>query len=445
MEQNIYLLRRKRFAGGKNKPSEPRYIRNLKKGIWLYFLLLIFEGALRKWIMPGLATPLLIVRDPVALYIILVAMSKNMIPKSPFLIFVVFIGFISFLTALLFGHGNIIVAVYGARILLLHFPLIFIIGRVFSRDDVIKIGVITLWIAMFMTMLIAAQFYSSQSAWVNQGVGGEETAGFTGALGFFRPSGTFSFTNGNTLFFSFVACFVAFFSVEKRGVNKFLVLGAGIALIAAIPLSISRTLLFQVALTLVFLTLAVSRKPKYLGRLLAVCIGVIFVLYFLSKTNFFQVGTDVFTSRFESANMQERGLESVFMDRFLGGLVGAITTKRQMPFFGGGLGLGTNAAAMLLSGERRFLVGEGEWGRIIGELGFMIGICLIFTRLLLAIDLAKKAYLRLVKDDLLPWILISFGFITISQGLWSQPTALGFSTLIGGLILASLNKNRTAP
>ena len=39
----------------------------LKAGIWLYLLLLLFEGALRKWVLPGLADPLLVIRDPIAL------------------------------------------------------------------------------------------------------------------------------------------------------------------------------------------------------------------------------------------------------------------------------------------------------------------------------------------------------------------------------------------
>ncbi|MES2646511.1 MAG: hypothetical protein V4717_06520 [Bacteroidota bacterium] len=428
------------LQGAKDQGFEPLYIRNLKRGIWLYFLLLIFEGALRKWVLPGLSTQLLIIRDPVAFYIIMLAISRNIIPKNPYLFFIIFIGFISFLTALLFGHGSIIVAVYGARIFFLHFPLIFIIGRVFSREDVLKLGIATMWIAILMAILITSQFYSSQSAWVNQGVGGEETVGFTGALGFFRPSGTFSFTNGNALFFSFVAAFVAFFSIERKRINKFLLAAAAIALITAIPISISRSLFFQVALTLLFLVMAVSRKPKYIGRLLGAGIGIILVVVFLANTSFFQVGSNVFSKRFEMANKQEKGVQSVVVDRFLGGLYGAVTTKRKMAFFGGGLGLGTNVAAMLLSGERRFLVGEGEWGRIIGELGFLIGICVIFTRLLLVIDLTKRAYSKLVKGDLLPWLLMSFGFIIIAQGSWSQPTALGFSTLIGGLILASFNK-----
>jgi len=45
----------------------------LKKLFWAYFLLLIFEGALRKWIVPGLSAPLLLIRDPLGLLILIEA------------------------------------------------------------------------------------------------------------------------------------------------------------------------------------------------------------------------------------------------------------------------------------------------------------------------------------------------------------------------------------
>ena len=53
----------------------------LKKLFWLYFLLLIFEGALRKWILPQFSAPLLLVRDPVALWIIIEAYRTNKWPE----------------------------------------------------------------------------------------------------------------------------------------------------------------------------------------------------------------------------------------------------------------------------------------------------------------------------------------------------------------------------
>ena len=49
------------------KILKPATDNSLKIAIWLYLLLWIFEGALRKWILPSLATPLLVVRDPIAI------------------------------------------------------------------------------------------------------------------------------------------------------------------------------------------------------------------------------------------------------------------------------------------------------------------------------------------------------------------------------------------
>jgi len=41
----------------------------IKKLIWAYFFLLLFEGALRKWFLPGLSNGLLIIRGPIVIWI----------------------------------------------------------------------------------------------------------------------------------------------------------------------------------------------------------------------------------------------------------------------------------------------------------------------------------------------------------------------------------------
>ena len=122
----------------------------------------------------------------------------------------------------------------------------FAIGKIFNHEDVEKLGKATLWISLPMVVLTGLQFYSPQSAWVNRGVGGDESgAGFQGALGFFRPPGTFSFTNGNALFFAFTSVFIFYFLLQPNKINKTLLICSGIALIASVPISISRTLIFQ--------------------------------------------------------------------------------------------------------------------------------------------------------------------------------------------------------
>ncbi|MGI4886620.1 MAG: hypothetical protein ACRYFR_16825 [Janthinobacterium lividum] len=424
--------------------------RRLKQGIWAYFLLLLFEGALRKWVLPGLASPLLIIRDPLALWLILATWRQGLLPANIYLTGMTVVGVVAFFTALLFGHGSVPVAVYGARILLLHFPLIFVIGRVFDRSDVERIGRAMLWIALPMTLLIGLQFYSPQSAWVNRGVGGDtEGAGFSGAMGFFRPPATFSFTNGTTEFYSLLACFVFYFWLNSGRAHRLALIGASLGMLAAIPFSISRGLLFQIIISLLFALFAAARRPAYLARIVPALVVGLLALIPLSQTEVLKTPLEAFTSRIESANEFEGGVKGTLGDRYLGGMVGALTGSgsAREPFFGYGIGMGTNVGSSLLSrsGDRGFLIAEEEWARTIGELGMVLGLTVIFLRLGLMTKIALGAYRQLDQGQFLAWILVSFGLLTLAQGQWAQPTALGFSVLLGGLMVAAQRPPRPEP
>jgi hypothetical protein len=412
---------------------------NIKKGIWLYFFLLIFEGALRKWIFPQLATPLLVVRDPVAIWLLITAWRNGKFPSNWYISGIYIISVLAVFTALTLGHGNLYVAIYGARIFLFHFPLMFIIGRSFSKEDVVKMGKVILWLSIPMVLLIAVQFNSPQSALVNRGIGGDlEGGGFSGALGFYRPPGTFSFTSGNSQFFCLVALFVIYFWLDSKGVNRILLIASTVAVIAAVPLSISRTLIFQITVSLAFTGFSIVRNPKLLGRLVLTISGLFIVVLLLNNFKFFQTATAALTTRLDDAGETEGGLKGTLGDRFLGGLISAVEATGQ-PFFGYGIGMGTNAGAKLLvGGDVEFLIAEEEWARLVGEMGTIMGLSVIFIRVHLCIKMGIESFKRLALNDILPWILLSWGFVTIAQSQWAQPTTLGFSTLIGGLILALL-------
>lgn len=414
----------------------------IKKLVWLYFFLLIFEGALRKWVLPGLATPLLIIRDPVALMGILTAYKYKMLRSNIYLNAMVVLTLISVLTTMAFGHGNFMVAIYGARIFLLHITFMFIIGQVLEYDDVVKIGKAILIISIPMALLIGMQFYSPQSALVNRGIGGnEEGGGFNGgAQGFFRPPGTFSFTVGNVQFFSLVSVFVLYFLFNLKNINKIIVIGAAFALIAAVPLSISRGLLFQVLIGLMFVGISISGNAKNFSKLLSIVFFGFVVIFILKDTEFFKTATGAFTERFETANEAEGGVESMFLDRFLGGLITAVTGTDGLPLFGFGLGMGTNVGAQLLFGSAVFLIAEGEWGRTVGEMGPLLGILLIFIRSSWVFSVFFKSFQKIKEGEILPWLLMSFGFLLLLQGQLSQPTSVGFVVLVGGLVIASLKE-----
>lgn len=416
-------------------------LKRLRTAVWLYLILLIFEGALRKWVVPSLSNPLLIVRDPIAIYILLVSRMKGILRFNPYNFWMILIGCFGIITALLQGHGNLMVAVYGARIFIIHFPLMFAIAEIFTIQDVIRYGRVLLWISLPMTALIIAQFFSPQAAFVNRGVGGDMSgAGFSGALGYYRPPGTFSFTTGTSLFYGLVAAYVFYFWFNSFLINRFLLITATVCLLLAVPFSISRTLLFEVFLSTAFMIVSVWYRPNYLKR---IAIGIIIFLaafYLIENQGFFSTGTEVFTARFTSANESEGGLNSVFMDRFLGGMIYAVENAPNMPFFGYGLGMGTNAGAQMLTGQVSFLIAEQEWGRIIGEMGLLMGFIIIIVRIVFGVSTLSKGIRELKLKNALPWMLLSFGFIQILQGQWGQPTNLGFSIISGGLVLAAFNK-----
>jgi hypothetical protein len=413
--------------------------------VYLYAFLLIFEGALRKWILPGLAAPLLIIRDPLAFYIIFLCWKQKILPSNIFLAGTVWIGFISLFTALFLGHGNLFVALFGSRYLLLHFPLIFIIGQTMDRAGIIRIGKQILIITIPVTLLTVLQFYSPQSAWVNRGVGGDmEGAGFNGgALGYFRPPGPFSFTNGNTMFYSLVAAFVFFFWLNGKYVNKLLLIAATLCLIIEIPISISRSLFFQIIVSMLFAVVAMVRNPKQIGKLLFILVIGFVAIGLLQRVAFFQTATEAFLQRFENASGQEGGLKGTLVDRFLMSMFGSIIETSGTPLFGYGLGLGTNVGSQLTTGDRQFLIAEDEWPRLIGEIGPLLGLLIIVIRISLAFKLLISAYVSMKKGEFLPWMLMSFGFLLILQGGWAQPTSLGFCTLVAGLSVAAFRNNES--
>ncbi|MEM9143623.1 MAG: hypothetical protein AAGA86_11590 [Bacteroidota bacterium] len=413
----------------------------LKIGVWVFFLLLIFEGAFRKWFLPGLSAPLLIIRDPLILYLLVMAWKKNILPKSKYLMAIMAIGILALATTLLFGHGNVPVALFGARILVLHFPFMFVIGAVFGEKDIVLLGKILLWLSIPMVLLLALQFYSPQSAWVNRGVGGDLSgAGFSGALGYFRPPGTFSFTTGTSQFFGLLACFVLYFWVRSESVNRLLLVGASLALLAAIPLSISRTLLFSVILMVLFAVIAMLGKPKYTRRIVIAGLCVLILLAILAQMEFFQTSIEVFTARAENAGRSEGGLQGTLINRYLGGMIDTFDNSTKLPFFGYGIGMGTNVGSQILAGERTFLIAEEEWGRLVGEMGLLLGITVILIRVSFSLHLFLCSLAKLKNHIFLPWMLVAFGLLLIPYGQWAQPTTLGFSILVGGLILASLKE-----
>lgn len=419
-----------------------------RKLLWLYLWLLIFEGALRKWILPGLQQPLLLVRDPIAIYLVCVGLQRGWI-RSGYAKTIMAVSTISLVFTMAVGHHNLIVGLFGWRIYFFHFPMIFVMAKVLTRDDLMKMARFILYVSIPMTALVVMQFYSPQSAWVNRGVGGDmEGAGFGGALGYFRPPGTFSFTSGYVGFQAIVGCLLSYyitlnstFSKRDRLPQWIIILMAGCYLVS-IPTSISRTHFFQSAVFMLFLFIAAMRsnrlKSKYMKFLL---VGLIAMLL-LMVTGLADTQFEAFNARFESADESEGGLEGTLGDRYAGSFLRGLFNF-DLPIFGYGIGIGTNFGARLLGGNMYSFGfnGEEEWSRVTGECGLIIGWTILLVRLFFSLDIWKKAYGLLVnRMDLLPWMLSAGVLLRIVNGQWAIPTDLGIAIWLGGMAAAAAKK-----
>lgn len=417
--------------------------RKIQLLLWTYFWLVIFEGAIRKWLLPGLSAPLLLIREPVALAAFMLGwpyLSRR--PWAGWIGWLWAIGGIAVFLAITFGHRDLFIALFGARILWFHLPLIFLFAAVFTRDDVVAFSKAMAFTAIPMAVLIAMQYSLPQSHFLNVAPGGEEGGGFSGALGKFRPPGTFSFTNGLSEFYGLAAaCIVGLVVSGVRPLPKWIWLSAA-SLVVALPVSISRTLLFKYAGVIAAAVVSSVLAGRNIKNLFVGGLVLSVVALAATRLPVVQDAQRAFDARWEAATEAEggeEGVQGVLQHRVGGSTVGAVSKSLDAPITGHGIGLGTNVGAMRATGQRRFLIAEGAWPATIGELGPILGLVLIGVRIALAIYLLQLSWKQARRGNSLPLILSGYAVVLVLLSGTGQPTALGFLVLGAGLTLAACN------
>ena len=366
------------------------------------------------------------------------ALSKGCFPINTYIITLSFLGILAFLGSLCAEDIHGIVLIYGMRANFLHIPLIFIMGSILERKDVEKMGTFFLWVSVLMSALIIYQFYSPQNARINF-MPGAQVGGIIGAKGRFRPAGTFSFITGIACFYPLVTAFLFQQFIGKRQFKWIFTAFFTTALACAIPFSISRQNALACGLVILFsiaAALLTSRNMRYLSRLL---IGSTILAGILSLIPVFSDGVSTFMERWTSATGESSGgVKTALVDRYLSYLTDPLII--DAPFFGYGIGMGSNVGAKLLTGDVGFLMSEGEWSRIILEMGPLIGWFFIIYRVALVFHLGLKSMHTAKKNkDPLPLLLFAACLPLVFNGQLNPPTILGFAVISAGLCLAASN------
>jgi len=414
---------------------------SLFKLLRAYLFLLIFEGAARKWI-PGMAAPLLLIRDPLALLIWISAFKNNVIPKS-------IRSWFGIYAVALTGYGifqllvvqlNFYIFLYGLRSYILHVPVCLAIGYAYAEEDLQRTARSLMLIGCGMTVLMVMQYLAPVSSFLNRGAG-EGANQIAGALGHIRASGTFSFIAGPILFFPLLMAFI-FWSWYERRQNPLLILLAFAATAIAMPISISRSLVLGCGLVVVAGIvalpvaggLAVSSRNVF--RILMTLITLISLLVLAGRIRVVSESLTAFSYRWEQAKGRE-GDNSALIARIEKSFTGGFEVGAQQPPFGFGIGIGSQVAAILQNiGALQF--GESPPEREVAELGATVGSVFLALRFSLAIWLIFASLRSLMTGSVLAWVLMPGAASLIGFGALDQPTGQGFAAVVGGLAIAAI-------
>jgi hypothetical protein len=175
---------------------------------------------------------------------------------------------------------------------------------------------------------------------------------------------------------------------------------------------------------------------------IAVCLLAVWATSLIGTV---QEAQEAFEVRWHEANeieSQGEGALEALRQRTQSGTLDEIKRAFDQPVLGHGIGLGTNVGAMRVSGFQDFLVSEGAWGNLIGELGPLLGGAALFVRLALAWLMLNLALRELRRDNPLPMLLSGLAVVGMVIGTTSQPTSLGFIVICSGVMLAACNPSR---
>jgi hypothetical protein len=412
----------------------------LKKLFWLYFLLLIFEGALRKWIVPQLSAPLLIIRDPVAILIIWEAYrtrkwpARWSVPIS--LLTVLLVGL--FALQIVVGDNQFLVGLYGLRSYLLPFPVIFIMGENLNGEDLQKLGACTLWLALPMCLLALGQYMTPESSFLNKGAyTGAEQISYIGSR--VRSSGTFSFAIGLVEFSTLAAAFVFYGMVRNDLAKGWLIWASTFALILIVPTTGQRALVIQLGAVVICVVLSALMGVSQFVRVLRVLVPLSILLLLVSLLPVFNNALQSMTKRFSGADASEGGtFQRTFYMRTLSPIVESVEAAGSTEnWLGIGLGQGALAVQAFLTGAPRGVTGEYEISHELMEMGPFAGSIFELFKVFLLIRIFGQALAMAREGEPLALLLFPLVSVMLCYALLEQPTLQGFTVIATAFCIAA--------
>ena len=414
-------------AAAKQRVSWPGY------AFIIVFLVVVYEGAIRKWISPASTLPLILLRDLAALGLVFYAWKCGNLGRYGKVTAVMTawscLVIAWALLQVVAGLNSPVVLAIGLRFWLLYIWFAIAAAATLTEHDYrisIRVAIVSL---LIMAPLAVLQHYSPTGATINRQLDGDEESVFVVVAGVVRTTGTFSFTSGYATFVTLVSPLVfGLLAARKRSrMNWIFALAAFGGFMVASVISGSRTAVLSAGLTLGLYLLGRLIFSKNRDKPMAF-VAVLMMLVMASVFVFFlSDAVTVTQQRFEEAAGGED-----FFARVLAIFVGEPTVYKGITFLGQGLGAGSNLATSLRPGADNFGLAESEAGRILLE-GGLLGYAFVLLKLAVLFVAFFKCWMLSRKlhspFPLLMWFTLLLGIMT-----WPAIGQLSANALLGLLL-----------
>jgi hypothetical protein len=399
------------------------------------FLVVVLEGAVRKWVASAATLPLLLVRDLLAIYVIAYALRNGALQRNrgitqtllAWSCLVIAWG----LLQLVVGESSPTILLIGLRFWLLYIWFGVAAAATMNEADYRAAMRVAVWSLLLMTPLVVLQHFSPPGARINSQVDSDEADIFLVIADVVRTTGTFSFTAGYTTYLALMAPLVfAVAGARKRSGRQTLFAAAlfgGFVVSSTVSGSRTAVILSGLMVVAYFIgRLALARGRARTGALVGVIAGVLLLAVLLYV---FRGALTITEQRFQEASDVE-----TFWGRIFTIFIGQSVAFDEFRWIGWGIGLGSNLANYVRTGSTgAFALAEVEASRILLE-GGLIGYVFTIFKVGVIIVGVRKAW-RLSRRlhsayPILLWAIVSLALLT-----WSATGQLTAHGLLG-LMLA---------
>jgi hypothetical protein len=358
-------------------------MRQWREAIPAALVLAVFEGALRKWVLPDYGQFIYLTKDILLLgayagfFLPRVLRHQPLALRHPATRPLVLLGLVAMLELANPLLPNLAIGLFGLKAYLVYAPLLYLVPHAFPETSGLRRFLMTFVLLAFVPLALGiVQFWAPPDSVLNRYAWEEEPLGIAtfGESGKVRITGTFSYNAGHGNYLTLIALVgVALMGVE-RGRRQRLTIGAVLALtVANLFMTGSRGPFLVLGVTVPALLVLAGFTPRRLTLARAAVPGVAVLATVVLAVNLFPDAVAAFRERVEAnEDVPDRVLGIVREPLWALGEAGAI---------GYGIGTTHQAAVFLGGGGTEVPPAEGEWERIILEVGPVGFVLVILTRL----------------------------------------------------------------